>query len=377
MDNPWEQQSNKVMTLSLNGFKIEFSSPTFTAYVRDFPDPKQLKKFRESIRDEWFTHWRDGKLYGIPRTENPQTPIGDEKNLACADHDHLHVLTARINDCLPGCFPQYEAFRRKPFAFLGRKDELVSKITQGWDNVDPLVKHFQIRPKFALDLRIIELQDGETEIGLILAVNTRWDIFAPVDKLHKAGIDLRGLHVVRRDPAPGQRRLVGRLDVVDGHYVRLSEAYEELTAIRVNEVWLEGSRASFSRCLSKLLGSRFEEFEHFRDTEQGGLLTGPGLNQLLNKMEEVLKKASPLPLTKDLTCSIRSRINLTNTEDYHTVIPLAPPSTVLIRPVQSGAYTLGPGLSATVRMTASPSQDGPRESLSCAQIPSPVVSAKR
>jgi hypothetical protein len=64
------------MTLYLNGFKIEFSSSTFTAYVRDFPDPKQLKAFREPIGDEWFTHWRGGKLYGIPRVEGPTNQIG-------------------------------------------------------------------------------------------------------------------------------------------------------------------------------------------------------------------------------------------------------------------------------------------------------------
>jgi hypothetical protein len=169
---------------------------------------------------------------------------------------------------------------------LGRKDELVSKITQKWVGVDSLVKHFKIRPKFELDLRIIELRDGETEVGLILAVNTRWDIFAPVDMLQQAGIDLHRLHIVRRSPSPGERRLVGRIGSVDGHHVRLSEAYEDFTRIPIHDVWLEGNRASFSRCLKTLLGSRFEEFETAREAEQGALLTGPGLDQLLNKMRE-------------------------------------------------------------------------------------------
>lgn len=310
------------MALYLNGFKIEFSSSTFTAYVRDFSDPKQLKEFREPIKDEWFTHWRGGKLYGIPRVERPKSQIGDESVLSCADFDHLHVLAARINACLPGCFPKYEAFRHKPFAFLGRRVEFVSKITRGWNKVEPLVKHFKIRPKFELDARIIELQDGETEIGIILEVNTRWDIYAPIDQLQGAGIDLRGLHVVRRNFTPGQQRLVGRIDSVDGSYIRLSEAYGDITTICVDEVWLEGNRASFSRCLSTLLGSRFEEFENFRDVEQSGLLNGPGFSQLLNKMEQELKKVSPIQLTKDLTCSIKAPLQLTNTEEYHTVIPL-------------------------------------------------------
>jgi hypothetical protein len=312
------------MPLYLNGFKVEFSSPTFTAYVRSFPDPKQLKGFREPIRDEWFTYWRDGRLYGIPRVDNPRTVVGDEEHLACTDHDHLHLLTARINDCLPACFPQYEAFRRRPFAFLGRKDELVSKITQEWVGVDSLVKNFQIRPKFELDLRIIEMRDGETEVGLILEVNTRWDIFAPVDKLRHAGIDLHGLHVVRRSPALGERRLVGWINTVDGEDVRLSEAYEDLTTISIHDVWLEGNRASFAQCLKTLLGSRFEEFETAREAEQGKLLTGPGLDQLLNKMGGVLKRASSIRLTKDLTCSIGARLQLTNTREFRSMISLEP-----------------------------------------------------
>ncbi|HEY5864446.1 MAG TPA: hypothetical protein VI542_02675 [Candidatus Tectomicrobia bacterium] len=132
------------------------------------------------------------------------------------------------------------------------------------------------------------------------------------------------MHVVRRDPEPGERRLVGRIDALDGHCVRLSEAYEDLTTIAVDDVWLEGNYASFSRCLSTLLGSRFKEFENFRDAEQSALLTGPGLSQLLNKMEEVLKKASPIQLTADLTCAMRARRQLATRGDYQTVISLEP-----------------------------------------------------
>jgi len=97
------------MALHLNGFKIAFSSPTFSAAVRSFPDPKQLKAFREPRQEEWFMHWRDGKLYGIPRVEHPKMHVGEETQLVCADHTHLHVLTARMNDCLPSGFPHIPA----------------------------------------------------------------------------------------------------------------------------------------------------------------------------------------------------------------------------------------------------------------------------
>src|SRR3989339_1729772 len=164
------------MSLFLNGYPVEFSAPTFTAHGDSPPDPKQPKDLRSQLGTEWFTHWRSGKVYAIPNLPHPAVQYGTPTTLECADHDNLHVLTARITDRLPSCFPQYEAFCRRPFAFLGRKDEFVSKITERWKNVPTLVRQFEIRPRFELDPRIIELRDGVTTIALFLAVSTRWDI---------------------------------------------------------------------------------------------------------------------------------------------------------------------------------------------------------
>jgi hypothetical protein len=312
------------MSLQLNGFKLELSSSTFSANVLDLSDPAEIGAIREVHEHEWFTHWREGKLYAIPRVTAPTAVLGSVHTLQCNDHAHLHVLVARLNDCLPKCFPQYEAFRRKPFAFLGKKDEFVSKITKDWGNVHPLVQNFEIRPKFELDPRIIEMRDGETEIALILAVATRWDIYAPVDELQTAGIDLIGLHVVRRNPGPGERKLAGRISSIANGHVHFSDSYEGLSSLPVQDVWLEGGRASFSRCLGKLLGTRFQQFENFRDAEQGELLTGPGVDQLLAKMLDVLRNASPIILTNDLSVSISQRLAINNDKSYKTFVALSP-----------------------------------------------------
>ena len=312
------------MSLQLNGFRLELSSPTFSANVLDLPEPADIRALRQAHQHEWFTHWRDGKLYCIPQVTSPASALGSTHVLQCNDHAHLHVLVARLNDCLPKCFPQYEAFRHRPFAFLGKKDEFVSKITKDWTNLHPLVRHFEIRPKFELDPRIIEMRDGETEIGLILAVATRWDIRAPIDELQAAGIDLTGLHVVRRNPGPGERRLAGRIGSIAGGKVHFSDSYEGVRSLPVQDVWLEGGRASFSRCLSKVLGPRFQQFENFRDAEQGEFLTGPGVDQLLSKMLDVLRNASPIPLTSDLSVSVSRRLEVTNQNSYKTFVQISP-----------------------------------------------------
>src|SRR5215467_4823781 len=102
------------MSISLNGFHVQFSQPSFPTYVRDVPDPKIMRQLRSEFADDWFLHYRDGHAYGIPLKPTPSKPFGEVRQLACAEHMGLAVLAARINDALPGAFPDYEAFRRRP-----------------------------------------------------------------------------------------------------------------------------------------------------------------------------------------------------------------------------------------------------------------------
>ena len=313
------------MTLLLNGFTTTFSDRKFDAFVQDAPNPEQVNQLRAGYGTDWFTHWREGKLYSIPRRISTALPLGAQQALSIENHLHLGVVSARINDCLPEKFPQYEAFRNRPFVFLGKKDEIVQKALEGFKkNLLPLVQLFKIRPRFELDARLYELRDRELRVGLFLAVDTKWDVQAPVADLVAAGVDLVGLHVVRRNPKEGERRLVGRIAKVEAGTVHLSEAYDDLGTIRADEVWLEGSKTSFSRCLRRLLPAHYDEFDKRRDAAEGDLLGGPALQALLKKMEEVLKKASPLQLTGGLTCTVGDQIVVGNEGQYKTVVQLDP-----------------------------------------------------
>ena len=308
------------MLIALNGFKVVLSGQGFRAFVQQVTDPEEVTKIRADHGTEWFVHYRDGHVYGIPRVQTPVHQLGVEQELSIKEPAHLSVLSARINDCLPAKFPQYEVFRNRPFVFLGKRDEIVQKATAGWRNLPSLVSLFKIRPRFELDARLVELRDGDLTIGLFVSVNTNWEIQAPVSDLAGAGIDLTGLHVVRRNPQPGERRLVGKIAAVRSGIIELSDAYDDLASISSDKVWLEGSKASFSRCLRKLLPARYDEFDKRRDVEEGALLGGPALEEVITKMDAVLQKVSPLQLTPVLNCSITERLTLKNEGHFKTVV---------------------------------------------------------
>jgi hypothetical protein len=99
--------------------------------------------------------------------------------------------------------------------------------------------------------------------------------------------------VVRRQCAPGQRRLVGRIDRLSKQIVYLSESFDKIDSIHEEEVWLEGSKASFSSCLKAILGDKYKNFESALNNEESKLLIGPAVDTTLTKMHEFLAHNSP------------------------------------------------------------------------------------
>lgn len=312
------------MSIFLNGFKIELSAQTFKAYVQDLPNNQEINSLRQALGDEWFLYWRQGKLYGIPRVNKPQKPFGQPEDLNCNDHEHLQLLTSRISDLLPDIFSSYDPLKRRPFTFLAQKKELINEVISTIKNLPDIISSFKIFPKYILEPKIFELKENEPGIGLFLRLKTNWQIQASLSTLQNEGVELQDLYVVRRRPAPGQRRLVGRVERLSQQIVDLSESFDRVDSISEEEVWLEGSKASFSRCLKAILGDRYEDFESARTDQESQLLIGPALDTTLTEMQAFLVRKSPLQIAPDLQGTIGSRIEAINTNEYQSVITASP-----------------------------------------------------
>lgn len=310
------------MSISLNGFKVELSAQTFKAYVQALPNNQNVEPLRQALRDEWFLHWRQGKLYGIPKIPAPQKPFGQPEDLNC--NEHLQLLTSRISNLLPGIFSRYDPLKRRPFTFLAQKKELISEVINTIKNSPDIISTFKIFPKYILEPKIFELQDNESGIGLFLRLKTNWQIQASLSRLQNEGVELQDLYVVRRRSAPGKRRLVGRVDHLSQQIVYLSESFDKVDSIPEEEVWLEGSKTSFSRCLKAILGDQYEDFESARADQESQLLIGPALDTTLTEMQAFLVRKSPLQIAPDLQGTIGSCIEAINTNEYQFVTTASP-----------------------------------------------------
>ncbi|MEG5171997.1 Piwi domain-containing protein [Microcoleus sp. B3-D7] len=306
------------LDIHLNGFKVELSAPTFKAYVQNLPNSQQLKSFIELLGDEWFFHWRKGKLYGIPKVTNPQKPFGQMEDFIC--NEHLQFLSSRINYLLPLIFSSYSPLKHKPFTFLAQKKELISEVISTVNNLPDIISSFKVFPKYILEPKIFEIQNGESGIGLFLRLKTDWQIQASLSTLQNEGVELRDLYVVRRQCTRGQRRLVGRIDRLSEKIVYLSESFDKIDSIDEEEVWLERSKASFSSCLKAILGYKYKNFESALNNEQSNLLIGPAVETTITTMHKFLASNSPLDLAPGLQGKIGERIEAINTKEYQSVI---------------------------------------------------------
>ena len=168
--------------------------------------------------------------------------------------------------------------------------------------------------------------------------------FRHLNQLQAANVDLNGLHVVRRQPEPGKRRLVGRISLVDGNVTHLSESTDG-TFIDTDQVKLEGSKESVARCLTAILGqSRYRALMSALDDQQAGYLLGPDFDEVVSKLGALLSKTN-LPIALGQDAKIGDRIVLANSDTAQTVYVAPPVDYVFDRTgAQSNAFAW-PGLS--------------------------------
>lgn len=304
--------------VALNGMRIDFDSITFTAYVKPMPDNSGLEDLRQKHAGKWFFYWKAGQLFGLPLIKGLPA-LAQPEELRC--YDHLALLAALTLDRLQARVRQHarKILRRRPFSFTGDSGELVDLIKGRLPSAPGILSGFKIRHRYDLNVKIIEPRLNDAFLGAFIGLGTRWDIEVPPSMLAAAGVDLRGLVVVRRDREHGERHAVGRIDRLDGARVLLGESYDGLAEIPESEVWVEGNKRNFAHCLRLILRSDYDDFETERRLGEAALLAPDSFDSYVDRIGRFLVKANPLRLAEGLEARVGARIEVKNTPAYESV----------------------------------------------------------
>ena len=219
-------------------------------------------------------------------------------------------------------FAMYEPLWRRPFTFRAQKDELVAQAAESAGADPSLLAGIRVRPRYRINPKIYELADAVPRIGIFVTINMDYEIDADLCRLQNARVDLRGLHVIRRRPEPGQRRHVGQLERIDGDAAHLAEAYDG-SVFPARDIKLEGSRENFSRCVKGLLRNRANSFNAAMDDAQAAYQLGPDFDTKVERVGKYLAR-KPIPLALGLQARLGQRLTIINDDDANSVYK-APP----------------------------------------------------
>jgi hypothetical protein len=143
-----------------------------------------------------------------------------------------------------------------------------------------------VRPRFELEARLIELIEGDLRVVVAMSVAMQWEISASLVDLANQGVPLDSLYVILKHPQPGERRLVGRIKSLNQDTVELDETMDGRNSIKADLVRLEGSKLSFKRCLSKMLGQGYRDFETQRESWEAMPVSKAALKQLFTTLKD-------------------------------------------------------------------------------------------
>tara|TARA_B100000614_G_scaffold254205_2_gene269262 strand:+ start:3789 stop:6086 length:2298 start_codon:yes stop_codon:yes gene_type:complete len=305
--------------LATNGFELSLPAKV-NAVARDFTNPKDVGPERDRLADYWFVHWSGGKLYHLRLKGGGPNVDGEQIELETRRHPWL--LRARLEDAIGEIFHKYEPVRLRPFVFLAQNAELAAEAAENAGIKPADLAGLTITPRYELSAKIYEPSNEEVRIGLFLNIRLSYDIGLHLPELQMKGVSLKGLHVVLRDPQPGQRRHLGRIENMQGSLLSLSEAHAD-AEVKVGDTKLEGSRENFSLVLEAILKGGKRKFEAALEQVEARYRLGPDFDKRVEEMGIFLQK-KPINLGAGLEATVGERIIFSNDGQTPTIYS-APP----------------------------------------------------
>jgi hypothetical protein len=294
----------------LNYLPLNFTSDAFYGGTIHFPgNPKDLSKrdsalsmkLRELRQNHSGTHFfyaSGNDISCIPlRADAPL--IGEEKMFTAVGD--FQLANALVRSTLFGFFKNagHTVVAYRPVTVV-LEDHNIASTRQDV---------FGIFPEYTLDVRPLAPHEGEITSGVLIGFGVRYVFLKTVAELVELKVPVTGLiavHVPEDDaevPTTYERRYLGRIEAVKNGIAVLSDS--DCTEARLEDCYLEGSRASIEVVGRSLLGSSYDAFSSSLLEKTYGIVGAEHQVKRLNALGAWLESKSPLPCCVGLSVRIR------------------------------------------------------------------------
>lgn len=237
----------------LNHLPIDFSSGLFKGYAVPYIDKEQFLEFRAALTRTHFVIRESDEVLLFPYETGTVTE-GDQRVFDTTKDFGVANALAR-NGLLLQFFKNHRSISGvRPVKFVKDTQNLLNGDAAGL---------FAIFPEYSFDIRPLAPQEGSFVNGVLVNFNARFLIKPNLQELITQGLDPTGLYVVKQAERESpyiipmfNRRLVGRVECIDGEVARLVDARED--EVRLEELHVEANLRNFERVGKALLGRRYD-----------------------------------------------------------------------------------------------------------------------
>jgi len=237
----------------LNHLPIEFSAGPFDGYAVPYVDKEQLRELRDKLCKTHFVLREGSEVLLFPYRLDAETE-GELRAFDAVKDFGIANALARNGLLIQFFNHQRSISGVRPVKFVKDTQNLIQGEAAGL---------FAIYPEYSFEVRPLAPQEGEFINGVLVNFNARFLIRPSLRDLVAKGLDPVGLYVVKQAERESpyilpmfNRRLVGRVERVDGDVARLVDARED--AGRLEELHVEANLRNFERVGRALLGRRYD-----------------------------------------------------------------------------------------------------------------------
>ncbi|AKP92230.1 argonaute/piwi family protein [Achromobacter ruhlandii] len=329
--------------MQLNHLPITFSAQRFSGFRIQYQSGDHLRTLRHRLVRTHFVLRAGDNILLFPYERGAKTEGQTIQFDITADHSVANALARQA--LLRSFFVRGRSISGvRPVRIVRENSNLLSG--KGADT-------FAVFPEYSFDVRPLAPQEGTFVNGVLVNFGARLLIMPSVAQLIDRGLDPVGLYVVGENDVDDpyilpmfNRRLVGRIERIDGDDAILADARQERVAL--SQAHVEPSRLNFERVGRKLLGSAYEAF-------QRQML--PRLHEVSAAQKQLARLEQIVGTFKDLQGELPCCVGLSISLDGHLTEVSQGIGVGLSRKLHTPQCSLRPGGSITVPWPVDPKLD--------------------
>ncbi|QTD43657.1 argonaute/piwi family protein [Ottowia testudinis] len=327
----------------LNHLPITFSAQRFAGFRIPYQSSDHLRTLRQRLVRTHFVLRVGDDILLFPYEPDAKTEGQAAEFDTTSDHSVANALARQA--LLRSFFARSRSISGvRPVKIVRETSNLL--LGKGADT-------FAVFPEYSFDVRPLAPQEGAFVNGVLVNFGARLLIKPTVAELLDRGLDPVGLYVVGENDVDDpyilpmfNRRLVGRIERIEGDEAVLADARQERIAL--GKAHIEPSRLNFERVGRKLLGSAYEAF-------QRQML--PRLHEVSAADKQLARLQQIVGTFKDLQGELPCCVGLSVSLDGHLTEVHQGIGVGLSRKLHTPQCSLRPGGSITVPWPVDPKLD--------------------